>query len=145
MKELLDSMLCEREKLLELIKIDNEIMNSNYSFEDYYDSFSCLLNNNCLQISTNSNSLFITEGNPIITVDLLRRLLTTEFHCIIFVNQGYLGINKWLINQFYKITGNSNVELDIGINYNKFIDKDYKVIPLGEEGIVEAVMEDFYG
>ena len=30
------------------------------------------------------------------------------------------------------------------INYNKYIDEGYKVIPLGEEGLVDQVMEDFY-
>ena len=45
---------------------------------------------------------------------------------------------------FYKIVGNGNVELDVGINYNDYIGKEYKVIPVGENGLIDQVMEDFY-
>lgn len=144
MNELLEKLLFERDIVIELIKIDNEVMNKNYTFDDYYNGISNLLSISCKQIDITSNSLFITEGSPIITLDLLRRLIVTDKKCIIFINQNYVGMNKWLIEQFYKITGNSNVELDIGINYNKYIDKDYKVIPLGEIELINTVMEDFY-
>lgn len=49
------------------------------------------------------------------------------------------------INKFYRIVGNSNVELDTGINYNEYINKNYRVYPIGEEGLTNQVMEDFYG
>ena len=42
------------------------------------------------------------------------------------------------------MTGNDRVILDTDFNYNKYIDKGYKVVPIGEDGLVDQVLEDFY-
>ena len=144
MKELLDNLLFERDIVEQLIEIDNDKMNTNFSFQNYYDAFSSLIISDNKELLINNNSLFITEGSPILTLDILLRLKSVSCNVVIFINQGFVGMNKWLINQFYKIIGNENVELDVGINYNNYIDKEYKVIPLGEEELTNQVMEDFY-
>ena len=144
MKELLDNLLFEKDIVEQLIEIDNDKMNTKYSFQDYYDAISNLINSDNKELFLNNNSLFITEGNPIITLNILRRIYNTPYNVIIYINQGFIGMNKWLINKFYNIVGNGNVELDVGINYNRYIDKNYKVIPLGEDGLTNQVMEDFY-
>ena len=144
MKELLDNLLFERDMVEQIIEIDNDKMNTNYSFQNYYDAFSSLIISYNKELLINNNSLFITEGNPILTLDILLRVKSVSCNVVIFINQGFVGMNKWLINQFYKIIGNGNIELDVGINYNNYIDKEYKVIPLGEEELTNQVMEDFY-
>lgn len=144
MRELLDNFIYEKELIEELINIDNDKMNKNDNYKSYYNSFINLLNDSCNSLKLENDSLFITEGNPLITLDLLRRLEKVEVKVVIYINQGFVAMNKWLINQFYKITNNYNIEIDIGINYNKYINMNYRVIPLGEEGLVNQVVEDFY-
>lgn len=144
MKELLDNLLFEKEIVEQLIEIDNDKMNTNYNFNNYYDAINSLVSSDNKELLINNNSLFITEGNPLLTLNILLRVKSTSYKVVIFVNQGFVGMNKWLINQFYKIVGNGNVELNVGINYNDYIDKKYKVIPLGEDGLTNQVMEDFY-
>ncbi len=144
MKELLDNLLFEKEIVEQLIEIDNDKMNTNYNFNNYYDAINSLVSSDNKELLINNNSLFITEGNPLLTLNILLRVKSTSYKVVIFVNQGFVAMNKWLINQFYKIVGNGNVELNVGINYNDYIDKKYKVIPLGEDGLTNQVMEDFY-
>ena len=144
MKELLDNLLFEKEIVEQLIEIDNDKMNTNYNFNNYYDAINSLVSSDNKELLINNNSLFITEGNPLLTLNILLRVKSTSYKVVIFVNQGFVGMNKWLINQFYQIIGNGNVELNVGINYNDYIDKKYKVIPLGEDGLTNQVMEDFY-
>lgn len=144
MKELLDNLFFEKEIVEQLIEIDNDKMNTNYNFNNYYDAINSLVSSDDKELLINNNSLFITEGNPLLTLNILLKVKSTSYKVVIFVNQGFVGMNKWLINQFYKIVGNGNVELNVGINYNDYIDKKYKVIPLGEDGLTNQVMEDFY-
>ncbi len=145
MKELLERFMIDKDILLELIELDNDIMGSSYTYDNYYDALFKLSDTPCKDIILDMNSLFIIDGNPVVLVDLLRRLKYVDKETIIFINQGFVGINSWLMKQFYEITQNSNIELDRGINYNKYINKDYKIVPLGEVGIVDSVLEDFYG
>jgi hypothetical protein len=91
----------------------------------------------------NCDTVFVTEGDVLLTLDILRRF-NTDKHVIIFINQNNVAMNKWLISKYNEITGNTNIMLDEGINYNKYIDKGFKIIPLGEEGLIDQVMEDFY-
>lgn len=144
MNELLDYLIVEKEIVEKLIEIDNDKMNSKIRFSDYYDAFSLLLKKNYKEIMINKESLFITEGNPLTTFELLMSIKETSYKTIIFINQGFVAMNKWLIDKFYKIVGNDNIELDVSINYNNYINKDYKVVPIGEDGLTNQVLEDFY-
>ncbi len=141
MKELLDNFIYEKEIIEQLINIDNDIMNCNNTYKDYYNDFFMLLNSECNKLKINDNVLFITEGNPLITLDILRRIDSFDKEIVIFINQGFVGINKWLFSK----CNLDNVVLDTNLNYNKYIDKGYKVYSLGEEGLNNQVMEDFYG
>lgn len=144
MNELLDYLIVEKEIVEKLIEIDNDKMNSKIRFSDYYDAFSLLLKKNYKEIMINKESLFITEGNPLTTFELLMSIKETSYKTIIFINQEFVAMNKWLIDKFYKIVGNDNIELDVSINYNNYINKDYKVVPIGEDGLTNQVLEDFY-
>lgn len=143
MNEILEYLSIEEQKVEELIEIDNDIMNTKYSFNDYYNAIESRFNIEIEQIDIKENTVFITEGDVILTLDILRRF-NTDKKIVIFVNQSYLGMNKWLMSKYYEITGNNNIILDEGINYNKYIDKGFKIIPLGEDGLIDQVMEDFY-
>lgn len=143
MNEILEHLSNEEQIVEELINIDNDIMNTKYSFNDYYNAVESRFNIEIEQIDIKENTVFVTEGDVILTLDILRRF-NTEKKIVIFVNQSYLGMNKWLMSKYYEITGNNNIILDEGINYNKYIDKGFKIIPLGEDGLIDQVMEDFY-
>lgn len=145
MKELLDNLILEKDIVKQLIEIDNDKMNTKINFQNYYDVIKELVGRDSKELLLDSNSLFITEGNPLITIDILRSVMSTSYNVVIFINQGYVGMNKWLINQFYKIVGNGNIELDAGINYNEYVNMGYKVVPVGEDELINQVMEDFYG
>jgi hypothetical protein len=85
-----------------------------------------------------------TEGDVYITLDLLKRMMVGA-NVVIFINQGFVGMNKWLISKYKEMTNSDMVILDTGINYNKYIDKGYRVVPIGEDAIINQVLEDFYG
>ena len=142
MNELLNIMRDDQDIIEELIKIDNDIMNTNYTYEDYYNAIESRMVSDVIQISLSRDTVFVTEGDVLLTLDILRRF-DTECNIVIFINQCNVAMNKWLVTKYCEITGN-NVVLDTDINYNKYIDKGYKVVPLGEDGLVDQVMEDFY-
>ena len=143
MNSILEYLEIEQNIVEELIKIDNDVMNTKYSYIDYYNAFDTRFSSDVIQMDLNYDTVFVTEGDVLLTLDILRRF-NTDKHVIIFINQNNIAMNKWLISKYNEITGNTNIELDLDINYNKYIDEGYKVIPLGEDGLVDQVMEDFY-
>lgn len=144
LKKILDNLLFEKDIIEQLIEIDNDKMNKRINFEDYYNAIKIYSDNYYNNLELKEDTLFITEGEPLITIKLLNQLQDVDVKCVIFINQGYIAMNKWLMNQFYTITKNSNVEIDYSINYNKYIDKNYKVFPIGEDGLINRVIADFY-
>ena len=144
MNELLIKLEEEKEIVEELIKIDNEVMNTTYSFNSYYELFESILNDDYYKISVvDRDTVFVTEGDVFVTLELLKRMRVVG-NVVIFINQGNVGMNKWLVTKYKEMTGNDRVMLDTDINYNKYIDKGYKVVPIGEDGLVDQVLEDFY-
>ena len=144
MNELLIKLEEERKIVEELIKIDNEVMNTTYSFNSYYELFESILNDDYYKISVvDRDTVFVTEGDVFVTLELLKRMRVVG-NVVIFINQGNVGMNKWLVTKYKEMTGNDRVILDTDINYNKYIDKGYKVVPIGEDGLVDQVLEDFY-
>lgn len=144
MNELLIKLEEERKIVEELIKIDNEVMNTTYSFNSYYELFESILNDDYYKISVvDRDTVFVTEGDVFVTLELLKRMRVVG-NVVIFINQGNVGMNKWLVTKYKEMTGNDRVILDTDFNYNKYIDKGYKVVPIGEDGLVDQVLEDFY-
>lgn len=133
LNELLNS---EEEILRELIRIDNNVCNTNYRIED-------LLKKENLDIKIIGNTLFITEGEPNITIAILDELLVNPNNTYyLFINQRFLALNKWLIARFIELT-NIRIELISDINYNKYINRnDIYIAPIGEEALIEQVKED---
>ena len=145
MNELMIKLLEEKDIVEELIKIDNEVMNTTYSFNSYYELFESILNDDYYKISVvDRDTVFVTEGDVFVTLELLKRMRVVG-NVVIFINQGNVGMNKWLVTKYKEMTGNDRVILDTDFNYNKYIDKGYKVVPIGEDGLVDQVLEDFYG
>ena len=144
MNEILNKLYEEKEIVEELIKIDNDIMNTDYNFNSYYEVLDSVLNEHFGQFFIDSDTIFVTEGDIYITFNLLKRMRSGA-NVVIFINQGFVGMNKWLVTKYQEITGNDKVILDIGINYNKYIDKGYRVVPIGDDAMIDQVLEDFYG
>lgn len=134
LNELINS---EEEVVKELIDVDNKVCNTTISFKD-------LLNKEKLDIKILGDTLFITEGEPSITIAILDELIAQPNNIYyLFINQRFLALNKWLVARFISLT-NIRVELILDINYNKFIKRtDIFVVPIGEEALIEQVNEDF--
>lgn len=141
---ILDKLYEDQEIVEELIKIDNDVMNTDYNFNSYYEVMESVLNDPFGRVFINKDTVFVTEGDIYVTLTLLKRMIVGA-NVVIFINQGFVGMNKWLISKYKEMTNSDMVILDTGINYNKYIDKGYKVVPIGEDGLVDQVLEDFYG
>lgn len=144
MNDIIIKLLEEKDIVEELIKIDNEVMNTNFDYDYYTMLFSDVLEQDMENRILNQDVVFVTEGDVLITLQLLLKMGVGATR-VIFVNQGFVGMNKWLVSKYSEITGDNDVILDTDMNYNKYIDKGYKVIPVGEDGLVDQVLEDFYG
>lgn len=144
MNELMIKLLEEKDIVEELIKIDNEVMNTNYDYDYYTELFSFVLEQEMENRFVDQEVVFVTEGDVFTTLELLLKIGVGATR-VIFINQGFVGMNKWLVSKYSEITGDNEVILDTDVNYNKYIDKGYRVIPIGEDAIVDQVLEDFYG
>lgn len=135
LNELINS---EEEVLQELIKIDNKVCHTNFCLED-------LLKKENIEIKISGDTLFITEGEPSITISILDKLLAHPNNTYyLFINQRFLALNKWLIARFIELA-NIRIELITDINYNKFIKKEnFYIEPIGEIALIEQVKEDFF-
>ena len=143
MNELMVKLLEEKDIVEELIKIDNEVMNTSYDYDYYTTLFSYVLEQGMVNKIIDQDIVFVTEGDVLITLQLLLKMGVGATR-VIFINQGFVGMNKWLVTKYIEITGDNDVILDTDINYNKYIDKGYRVVPIGEDGLVDQVLEDFY-
>lgn len=143
MNDLMFKLLEEKDVVEELIKIDNEVMNTNHDYDYYTELFSFVLEQEMENRVIAHDTVFVTEGDVFITLELLLKMGSGATR-VIFINQGFVGMNKWLVSKYIEITGDKDVILDTDVNYNKYIDKGYKVIPIGEDAIVSQVLEDFY-
>ena len=143
MNELMVKLLEEKDIVEELIKIDNEVMNTSYDYDYYATLFSYVLEQGMVNKIIDQDIVFVTEGDVLITLQLLLKMGVGATR-VIFINQGFVGMNKWLVTKYIEITGDNDVILDTDISYNKYIDKGYKVVPIGEDGLVDQVLEDFY-
>jgi len=144
MDELINYMIGEKDVIEQLIDIDNDKMMDNISYNEFLK--------NCVNIIKNSKKielsdkkvLFVTEGSPYLTLQILGNIWNNDKEVVIFINEGYIGLNRWLIERYYVVGGSKKHKIDININYNKYINTDYKVIPVGEESMRNAVLGDFY-
>lgn len=128
-----------------LIEIDNKVMRTNLTFDDYYREFWNLAHRKVDSWKIEKKTLFVTEGSPLLTFIILMQLINIDIECILFINQNFVGVNKWLVDRMISISGESiKLVLDTDINYNKYIKMDdLKIVPLGEENLFYCVMEDF--
>lgn len=141
MEEIIEAFVIEKETILKLIQLDNKINHSNIKYDDLYE---LLLNSEKLPFNVDENILFITEGEPAYTIAILKSIINSNNKYTMFVNQKYLGINKWLIARYNESVGFSQIYLDCGNNYNKYFKTKVKVIPLGEKVFIDEIYNDFY-
>lgn len=144
MFKILDIMDSEKEILEQLIEIDNKIMNDKLTYKDILKKTMKALKEN-KELNTDKNLLFITEGEYELTIGILSEIEKMECKVVIFINQNYVALNKWLISKYHELTGNMQHIIDFGDNYNAYIGKDYKVIPIGSDDYKKIVWDDFCG
>lgn len=141
MEEIIKSFENEKETILRLIELDNKINHANIK---YNDLLNILLSEDKLPFKIEKDTLFITEGEPKLTITILKSIFNSKNKCVLFVNQKYLGINKWLIARYNELVSFSQIYLDCNNNYNKYFKTELKVIPLGEKEFIDEIYNDFY-
>ncbi|MBR6820904.1 MAG: hypothetical protein IKM55_01620, partial [Bacilli bacterium] len=108
MNELMVKLLEEKDIVEELIKIDNEVMNTSYDYDYYTTLFSYVLEQGMVNKIIEQDIVFVTEGDVLITLQLLLKMGVGATR-VIFINQGFVGMNKWLVTKYIEITGDNDV------------------------------------
>lgn len=142
MYKILDIMDSEKEILEQLIEIDNKIMNDKLTYKDILKKTMKALKEK-KELKVDKDMLFITEGDYELTIGILSKIENMECKVVIFINQNYIALNKWLISKYHELTGNTQHIIDFGDNYNAYIGKDYNVIPVGSDDYKKIVWDDF--
>lgn len=132
----------EKEILEQLIEIDNKIMNDKLTYKDILKKTMKALKEK-KELKVDKDMLFITEGDYELTIGILSKIENMECKVVIFINQNYIALNKWLISKYHELTGNMQHIIDFGDNYNAYIGKDYNVIPVGSDDYKKIVWDDF--
>lgn len=142
MYKILDVMDSEKEVLEQLIEIDNKVMNDKLTYKDILKKTMKALKEK-KELKVDKDMLFITEGDYELTIGILSKIENMECKVVIFINQNYIALNKWLISKYHELTGNMQHIIDFGDNYNAYIGKDYNVIPVGSDDYKKIVWDDF--
>lgn len=142
MYKILDIMDSEKEILEQLIEIDNKVMNDKLTYKDILKKTMKALKEK-KELKVDKDILFITEGDYEFTIGILSKIENMECKVVIFINQNYIALNKWLISKYHELTGNMQHIIDFGNNYNAYIGKDYNVIPVGSDDYKKIVWDDF--
>lgn len=132
----------EKEILEQLIEIDNKVMNDKLTYKDILKKTMKALKEK-KELKVDKDMLFITEGDYELTIGILSKIENMECKVVIFINQNYIALNKWLISKYHELTGNTQHIIDFGDNYNAYIGKDYNVIPVGSDDYKKIVWDDF--
>lgn len=142
MYKILDIMDSEKEILEQLIEIDNKVMNDKLTYKDILKKTMKALKEK-KELKVDKDILFITEGDYELTIGILSKIENMECKVVIFINQNYIALNKWLISKYHELTVNMQHIIDFGDNYNAYIGKDYNVIPVGSDDYKKIVWDDF--
>lgn len=142
MYKILDIMDSEKEILEQLIEIDNKVMNDKLTYKDILKKTMKAFKEK-KELKVDKDILFITEGDYELTIGILSKIENMECKVVIFINQNYIALNKWLISKYHELTGNMQHIIDFGDNYNAYIGKDYNVIPVGSDDYKKIVWDDF--
>lgn len=142
MYKILDIMDSEKEILEQLIEIDNKVMNDKLTYKDILKKTMKALKEK-KELKVDKDMLFITEGDYELIIGILSKIENMECKVVIFINQNYIALNKWLISKYHELTGNMQHIIDFGDNYNAYIGKDYNVIPVGSDDYKKIVWDDF--
>lgn len=142
MYKILDIMDSEKEILEQLIEIDNKVMNDKLTYKDILKKTMKALKEK-KELKVDKDMLFITEGDYELTIGILSKIENMECKVVIFINQNYIALNKWLISKYHELTGNTQHIIDFGDNYNAYLGKDYNVIPVGSDDYKKIVWDDF--
>ena len=132
----------EKEVLEQLIEIDNKVINDKLTYKDILKKTMKALKEK-KELKVDKDMLFITEGDYELTIGILSKIENMKCKVVIFINQNYIALNKWLISKYHELTGNMQHIIDFGDNYNAYIGKDYNVIPVGSDDYKKIVWDDF--
>lgn len=137
---LYEELLLEKEIVLNLIQIDNQVCHTKLTYEDILEMFKKDVN--LEKIDTYKH--FICDGDVYTVLELL--INYAPYILNIYIDHMYLAINSWLIHKtcnYYNSLGiNLNINLDDSINPLKYQQFDNVVIS-GDEGFIEGIKGDF--
>ena len=136
----------EAEIIEELIKIDNEILCTNFQTTDLLNYLQENINNKkLLNLELKTKSLAITEGNPIIVLQLLNDFALNIDK--LFISRSFVAMNSWLfkkVKDYYQELGKAiDIEIDIEKNYQQYLSYQGDILVIGDAEFVKGTAADF--
>lgn len=140
---LLQSLMDEKEIVEELLRVDNNVQKTNYTYEEVLRNLKKLVSP---RISLEIPCNFVTDGEPDTVYNILVRL--TPYVQNLHINRKFVAINKWLVErtkEYYKEQGiQIPLSLDVERGYDKYIEDDRAVIIYGFSEFTEGIKDIFY-
>lgn len=138
---LLGHIIEEKAIIEELLKIDNAIQNTNYTYAIFLNR---IRNVKKLNLSLPEHCNVVTDGDPDTIYNIL---ITSSFIKGIHINNCFVALNKWLVErakEYYQVYNREvSLSLDVEKNYNKYIEEDTSIILYGFDEFVDGMAEIF--
>ncbi len=138
---LLGHIIEEKPIIEELLKIDNAVQKTNYTYATFLNR---IRNVKKLNLSLPELCNFVTDGDPDTVYNIL---ITSSFVKGIHIDNSFVALNKWLVERTKEYYQDNNREfslsLDIEKDYNKYIEEDTSIILYGFAEFVEGMEEVF--
>lgn len=129
--------LLEEEKYIveELLRIDNKVQNTNYTYEYVYKT---IYNFNKEKMDIKGKYMVITDGELSTVLNILFNY-SDNILCL-NINHKTVGLYKWLVNRLNMYNDNIDIILDIDNNYELYDEYDNFIIA-GFDEFVEGTSE----
>ncbi len=129
--------LLEEEKYIveELLRIDNKVQNTNYTYEYVYKT---IYNFNKEKMDIKGKYMVITDGELSTVLNILFNY-SDNILCL-NINHKTVGLYKWLVNRLNMYNDNIDIILDIDNNYELY-DKYDNFIIAGFDEFVDGTSE----
>lgn len=140
---IMDAFLKEEDVIKELLTIDNQVCMTTLTYDELYKQ----LNDASPLNDLNYDCVMLTDGDP----DTVYEALVNNACNILslHIDNSFLGINKWLVNQAYKYYGDQDISLKLTLdetdNYSKYKGIQTKIVIYGFDEFAFGTKELFDG